>query len=127
MMTLKVRDLVATVLVVAIAIPYVGYLMRGEMPFIEDPRGMAATGLILGAAAYLMTTWGEPFDETGSARKELAVVSLTLGFVALAFAETAAAGALLALFMISIAAVWLVKLVDHDELPRWHTPTGAAH
>ena len=46
-MRLKARDLVATLLVVAIAVPYVGYLIDGEMPFVKDARGMSAVGLIL--------------------------------------------------------------------------------
>ncbi|RDI31983.1 hypothetical protein [Lentzea flaviverrucosa] len=50
-MRLGVRDVVATVLVALIAIPYVGYLINGEMPFVEDPRGMTAIGLVLGVAA----------------------------------------------------------------------------
>lgn len=50
-MRLTLRDLVATILVAAIGVPYVGYLVNGEMPFIKDPRGMSAVGLVLGAAS----------------------------------------------------------------------------
>jgi hypothetical protein len=53
-MRLTIRDAVATVLVAAVLVPYLEYLVRGEMPFIEDPRGMPATGLVLGAAAFLV-------------------------------------------------------------------------
>jgi hypothetical protein len=45
------KDLVATLLVAAIVVPYLGSLAWGAMPFIQDPRGMAATGLVLGLAA----------------------------------------------------------------------------
>jgi hypothetical protein len=45
------RDGVATLLVAAIVVPYIGYLVRGSMPFVQDPRSMAATGLMLGLAA----------------------------------------------------------------------------
>lgn len=48
------KNLVATVLVAAIVVPYIGYLLWGEMPFLEDPRGMAATALILGVAAAIV-------------------------------------------------------------------------
>jgi hypothetical protein len=34
-MRLKIRGLVATILVAAIAVPYIGYLINGEMPFIK--------------------------------------------------------------------------------------------
>ena len=47
-MRLKSKDLLASILFAAIAVPYVGYLINGEMPFIKDPRGMSATGLALG-------------------------------------------------------------------------------
>ena len=43
-MKLTLRDGIATLLVAAILVPYVGYLVNGEMPFIKDPRGMAAPG-----------------------------------------------------------------------------------
>jgi hypothetical protein len=126
MMRLKAKDWFATVLVAAVAVPYIGYLVRGEMPFIEDPRGMAGTGLVLGVAAYAVMTWGDSFDQAGTVEAALAVVSLILGVVALAFAEAGAAEALLAVFMGSIVVIWAVKLVDHAGLLHWHGPTGVA-
>jgi hypothetical protein len=125
-MRLTAKDWVATGLVAAIAVPYIGYLVRGEMPFIEDARGMAATGLVLGIAAYLVMTWGDSFDQVGKAETALAVVGLALGVVALAFAEGAAAEVLLAVFMTSILVIWAVKLVDHAGLLHWHEHTGVA-
>jgi hypothetical protein len=47
------RDAVATLLVAAAFVPYVGYLVWGGMPFIQDPRGMAAAALVLGALAFV--------------------------------------------------------------------------
>ena len=38
------RDGAATLLVAAVAVPYIGYLVRGSMPFVHDPRGMDITG-----------------------------------------------------------------------------------
>jgi hypothetical protein len=113
MMKLKVRDLIATVLVAAIAVPYIGYLIRGEMPFVQDPRGMAGVGLVLGATAYLVLGAGERFDAVGKTELTLGIVSLALGVAALAFAETAFAGVLLAVFMGSILVVYLAEMVDH--------------
>jgi hypothetical protein len=110
-MRLKIRDLMATILVAAIAVPYIGYLINGEMPFIKDPRGMSATGLVLGVAAYLVLRRGDLFDRVGKAETGLAVLALMLGAVALA--ETAAAEVLLAVFMGSILIVWAVELMDH--------------
>jgi hypothetical protein len=112
-MRLKLKDLVASILFAAIAIPYAGYLINGEMPFIKDPRGMAATGLVLGAIGYLVLRRDDRFDRVGKAETALAVLSLVLGLVALALAETAAAEVLLAVFMGSILVVWAVELLDH--------------
>jgi len=80
-MRLKIRDLVATILVAAIAVPYIGYLINGEMPFIKDPRGMSATGLVLGVAAYLVLRRGDLFDRVGKAETGLAVLALVLGLL----------------------------------------------
>jgi hypothetical protein len=126
-MKLKVKDLVATVFVAAIAAPYVGYLIDGDMSFVEDARGMSGVGLVLGLAAYLALERGDAFDKVDKAETGLALVSLALGLVALALAETAAAEVLLAVFMGSILVVWLVKLADHaGVLPMAQHPTGTA-
>ena len=125
-MKIKARDWVATILVVAIAVPYIGYLIRGEMPFVEDPRGMSGIGLVLGVAAYLLMTWGDSFDRFGKVETAVAAVALVLGVVALAFAEAAAAEALLAVFMTAILVVWAMKMADHVGLLHRHEPTGAA-
>ncbi len=126
-MKLKMKDLVATVLVAAIAVPYVGYLIDGEMPFVEDARGMSAVGLVLGTAAYLVFERGDSFDAVDKAEAGLALVTLALGLVALAAAETAAAEVLLAVFMGAILVVWAVKLADHaGVLPMAQHPTGTA-
>ena len=127
-MRLRMRDLIGTILVVAIGIPYVGYLINGEMPFIKDPRGMSAVGLLLGIAAFLVMRSGDALDRLGTAEVGLATVSLVLGVVALAVAETAAAEVLLAIFMASILVVWAVDLMDHGGwLPGAGHPTGLTH
>ncbi|GAB2882654.1 hypothetical protein [Nocardioides pacificus] len=112
-MRLKTKDLVATVLVVAVAVPYVGFLISGEMPFVQDERGMAAIGLVLGVVAYLVMERGDTVDRADKMEIALAVASLALGAAALALAETAAAEVLLACFMGSILVVWAVKVMDH--------------
>jgi hypothetical protein len=125
-MRLKTRDLIATILVVAIAIPYIGYLINGDMPFIQDARGMSATGLVLGIAAFLVVRSGDRFDQVGKAEVGLAGVSLALGVLALVFAEAAAAELLLALFMGSIAIVWMVEMADHLGYLPGHHPAHLA-
>ena len=125
-MRLTLRDFVATILVAAIGIPYVGYLVNGEMPFIKDPRGMSAVGLILGAAAFLVLRTGNAHDRMGTVETGATIVSLALGLVALVFAEAGAAEVLLAVFMGSIAVVWLLELADHAGLVHVHG-TPATH
>jgi hypothetical protein len=46
MRKLTVRDLVATLIVAAVVVPFIGYSARGSMPFVEDPRGMAGVGIV---------------------------------------------------------------------------------
>ncbi len=124
-MRLTLRDYLATILVAAIGVPYVGYLINGEMPFIQDPRGMSAVGLVLGAAAFLVLRTGDAFDRVGKVETGAAIVSLLLGFAALAFAETGAAEVLLAIFMASILIVWALELADHAGFVHAHEGTAA--
>jgi hypothetical protein len=126
-MKLTLRDGIATLLVAAILVPYVGYLVNGEMPFIKDPRGMAATGLVLGVIAFLV---GSRFSMAGTLDKVefgLAMASLALGVVALIAAETAAAEALLAAFIATVVVVWAVEMLDHAGFIHiGSTPTAGA-
>lgn len=124
-MKLRLRDLVATLLVVAIAVPYIGYLINGEMPFVEDARGMSAIGLVLGVAAYLIFRSGNAHDEVGLLENIVALVALALGVVALVFAEAASAEVLLAVFMGSIAVVLVLELIDHAGLLPAHRTSPA--
>lgn len=126
-MKLTLRDLVGTVLVLAIAVPYIGYLINGEMPFVEDPRGMAAVGLLLGAAAFVVMRTGDELDRAGKFETAGAVLALALGVIALAFAETAAAEVLLAVFMVSILVVWAVEMFDHAGVTHWHDTAHTTH
>ena len=109
----KTKDLVATLLVAAIAVPYIGYLVNGEMPLIQDPRGMSAAGLVLGVLAFQVLRRGGGFARLDKVEISLGLVSLTLGLVALILAETAAAEILLAVFMGSILVIWAVEVMDH--------------
>lgn len=125
-MRLKARDLVGTVLVVAIAVPYVWYLIEGSAPLIEDPRGMSAIGLVLALGAYMVMQRNDPDDTTDRVEIALYVVSLGLGLLAVTLAETASAEVLLAVFMGSILVVWAIKMMDHaGVLPMAQHPTGS--
>jgi hypothetical protein len=95
------KDIVATALVVVVLVAYLGYLVFGSVPFVEDARGMAAVGLILGLASRRIG------GREGFQHERMAMLanfaSLALGFTAL-FTES---GAVLALFIASIAGLWL--------------------
>lgn len=119
-MTLKLRDLVASVLLLAIAVPYVGYLVNGEAPLVDDARGMAAVGLLLGSVMVVVLRSADELDRVGKVESLAALASLALGVVAVAFAESAAAEVLLAVFMASILVVWAVEVLDHSGLVHWH-------
>ena len=103
-MRLTTKDVVATVLVAAVVVPYLGYLIAGEMPFIKDPRGMAATGLVLGLAAAIVVG-RDAFTPRPLHRAALAtgVVAFALGVAAL-WAETSEV--VLALFVVALVLTW---------------------
>ena len=111
---LKSRDLIATILVAGLVVPYIGYLISGEMPYTKDLRGLTGAGLVLGVIAFLVLRTGDAFNRTRKFEVGLATVVLALGIVALILAETAAAEVLLAIFMGSILVMWVVELMDHS-------------
>ena len=108
------RDGIATLLVAAVVVPYVGYLINGTMPFIQDPRGMATTGLVLGLAAALVVgragfagTWGRTAAVLGG-------LTGAVGLATLIWAEEGTLSeVLLAVFIGGIIVTWaLAELVD---------------
>jgi hypothetical protein len=119
-MKLTFRDAIASLLIVGIAVPYVGFLVNDEMPFIQDARGMAAVGLVLGSIAFLVLQSGNADDRVGAGEGVAAIVSMSLGLAALLLAETAAAEILLAVFMASILLVYAFEVADHAGLVHAH-------
>ena len=96
--------MVATVLVAAVVVPYIGYLVWGEMPFLEDPRGMGATGLILGVAAAVVVGRAV-FDPAPLSRAALAVGGFAL-VTGIATVWVGTSEGLLAGFIGLIVATW---------------------
>jgi len=113
------RDVVATLLVAAIVVPYVGYRVRGSMPFIEDPRGMAATALVLGVAAAAVVGRRAFRGTWGAIAGFFAVASAALGVVTLIRAdEGELSEGLLAAFIAAIVVAWvLAELVRTRLVP----------
>lgn len=104
------RDGAATLLVAAIVVPYIGYLTRGELPFVHDPRGLAAVGLVLGLAACAVG--GSAVDQRHPAVRVasgLGVTALVLG-IATFVTESEL---LLAAFVATIVLLWALATVRH--------------
>src|SRR5215510_3701347 len=116
-MKLRVRDLIALLLVVAAAIPYGGYLLGGGMPLITNLREMASTGLFLGLLAFWIIRGGHRPGRLGWTEAGLALLSVTLYVVTIALSETGAAELLLAAFMLSVVVVFAVDLLDRSGTP----------
>ena len=107
MRKLSVRDGIATVALLAVLIPYIGYLIRGEMPFIEDPRGMAAVGLV--GLMIAVGAWGSRSETTFGKIMLIAIlVTVALGLAAL-FVGVEGSAILLALFIGAMVVVWLAE------------------
>jgi hypothetical protein len=111
---LRLRDLFATLLVLAVGVPYVVYLATGDMPTsIGDFGGMAFVGLTLGSAAFLVQSKGDLLDRPARMEEVVAAVAFIIGLLALVFSEAAVAAVLLAVFMGSIFVVWALEMVTH--------------
>ena len=125
-MKFTMRDVLGTVLFLAAGLVYWAFLVDAQTLFTTDERGMTVVGLFLGAMAFLVTRLGDAFDTTGRLEWTVAGVSLALGVVALILSGSASAATWLAVFMTSLAVVWLMELVDHvGWLPHQGTPTAS--
>jgi hypothetical protein len=116
-MRITTSDVVVTLLVAAVVVPYVGYLARGEMPFVQDPRGMGGIGVLFGLVAVLLV--GPAAFHRDVAHR----VALTSGVAALGLGgATIAVGTsevLLGLFIAAIVVTWALGefAAHHAPLP----------
>jgi hypothetical protein len=111
MRKLTIRDLLATLIVAAVVVPFIGYSVRGSMPFVQDPRGMAGIGI---AGCLLMfAALGREALGTGAFQWFMVALGvLTLGFgIAALIAETS--WALLVPMMAGLVIIWAAALL-HD-------------
>ena len=111
MRKLTIRDLMTTLIVAAVVVPFIGYSVRGSMPFVHDPRGMAGVGI----AGCLLTFAAFGRERLGTGTFEWFMVTLgvlTLGFgIAALVAETS--WALLAPMVAGLVIIWAAGLL-HD-------------
>jgi hypothetical protein len=122
------RQVLAGGLVAATVIPYLGYAIGGEMPFIQDARGMAFTGLVLGAVAWFILgarAFGARWLGIGGA-----LVAAVLGIVAAVLETGTASSVFLGAFVAVMVALYLVSVYEylrdtggrtHRGVTAWHT------
>jgi hypothetical protein len=103
-MRLTTRDVVATVLVAAVVVAYVGYLTFGSVPFIEDVRGMAGVGLVFGFASRRIG--GRQAFRHQRVAFGAGLASMALGIMTLATESEV----LLAVFIASIVVLWAAAM-----------------
>ena len=111
MRKLTVRDLLGTLIVAAVVVPFIGYSVRGSMPFVQDPRGMAGVGIV-GVLLAVLALGRQAF---GTGTFEAVMVTLgviTIGFgVAALIAETM--WWLLVPMVAGLVAMWALAMA-HD-------------
>jgi len=109
-MRLTWQDGTAAVLVAAIVVPYVGYVVHGQMPLINDPRAMAGVALILGLAASSFSRadlhWSDGWVRAASV---VGVAALGFGIAAGLTGNKLMLGA----FVGSIVLLWAVASARH--------------
>jgi hypothetical protein len=113
-MRLTWKDGAATALLAAVVVPYGGYVIRGEMPFIEDPRGMAAAGII--GLVLSFAAWGLGIQTAFG--KVMAVLGAAVIGLGIAAALVGAEGSelLLAVFVGAMVVVWAIETGSHAGL-----------
>jgi hypothetical protein len=107
-MHIKARDLVATVIFAAILVPYLGYVINGSMPFVQDPRGMASVGLL--GMFLMMIAFGGRESLTGGSWVMIgtALVGVGLGIAALVLETNET---VLAAFIGALSLYWALALL----------------
>jgi hypothetical protein len=111
MRKLTVTDLLATLIVAAVVVAFIGYSVRGSMPFVQDPWGMAGVGIV--GAMLTVAALGRKAFGTGAFEVTMVTLGvLTIGFgIAALIAETA--WALLVPMVVGLVLLWVLALV-HD-------------
>jgi hypothetical protein len=111
MRKLTIRDVLATLIVAAVVVPFVGYSVRGSMPFVQDPRGMAGVGIV--GAVLALLAFGRRALGSGAFESVMVTLGvLTVGFgIAALIAETM--WVLLVPMVAGLVLLWVLALV-HD-------------
>jgi hypothetical protein len=126
-MSFSRKDIVTTAAVAAILVPYLGYLLGADVPFVHTAREMAATALLLGIVAA--TAAGGPAYPGPHGRTAGWISALTAGggTALIVWAEPGLLSELLlALFIGSIVLVWRL-VVPPQVAARNRTADSARH
>jgi len=110
---LRTRDVVATILVGTLVVPYVAVLVGKEVLLAEDRRAMSALALMLSGSALVMLSDDQYDDAVSWLATLLSAAATTSGLLALALADTSAAEILLTVFVGLVMTVWAVQLAEH--------------
>jgi hypothetical protein len=110
MRNLTIRDALATLVMAAVVVPFLGYSIRGSMPFVQDPRGMAGVGIV--GVILLAVAFGTEAFRTHRFGPVMTVVGIvTLGFgIAALIAETS--WALLVPMVAGMVVLWALGLTE---------------
>lgn len=115
------RDAAAGVLVAAFVVPYVGYTVRGTMPFLQDARGMGATilgltalaALVLGATAFGQGRFRAAAYTVGAIVLGTAVAAIAVGTMDVLLIPALAASVVLLAMLMAHDAGWLPARLHH--------------
>lgn len=121
MRRLTFRDAIATVVLAAVAIPYIGYIVWGEVPLIQDPRGMATVGIL--GLILSFVAWGIGLHSTfGKVMLLVGLASIGIGLAA-AFIGSEGSELLLVFFMTVVAVIYVAEIAYHASVgqPAHHS------
>lgn len=113
-MRLSRRDVLASLVMLAVVVPFAGYSILGSVPFVEDPRGMAGVALA-GALALMWVFRRDTFapGTVGPVVSLLATVTVVTALLAIV-AETS--WAMLVPAVGGVVALWAAGLARHRHV-----------
>jgi hypothetical protein len=123
-----VRDVIATLIVAALALLYVDVVGGSSIGPVTDARGVAATGLVLGLVACAVAGEAVMVHQTGTWRAIAGVLVpllVTTGIVTVITNSTT----VLAVFMALLVVLWAGSTLHHLVIPvdRSMRHAGATH
>jgi hypothetical protein len=123
-----VRDVIATLIVAALALLYVDVVGGSSIGPVTDARGVAATGLVLGLVACAVAGEAVMVHQTGTWRAIAGVLVpllVTAGIVTVITNSTT----VLAVFMALLVVLWAGSTLHHLVIPvdRSMRHAGATH